>query len=123
MGIGPHHKQDRLLPGADNVLPLPEKSALDRQAKSSRLGDEFFDVLAPALEVAELPMDESPHDETSDLVLLLEENARLRKLAVQLSSLLGDLPLIPDDAEQQMSPSPCTQAELRRRPSRLREER
>jgi hypothetical protein len=30
---------------------------------------------------------------------LLEENARLRKLAVQLSNLLGDLPLIPDEVD------------------------
>jgi hypothetical protein len=75
------NKQNLLLRGADNVLPSP------------RGDDEFFDVLGPALEeVAGLQRDESPHQGTNDLVLLLEENARLRKLAVQLSNFLGDLP-------------------------------
>jgi hypothetical protein len=65
------NKQNLLLRGADNVLPSP------------RGDDEFFDVLGPALEeVAGLQRDESPHQGTNDLVLLLEENARLRKLAV-----------------------------------------
>ena len=82
MGIGPHDKQNCLLRGADNVLPSPHRD-----------DDEFFDVLGPALEeVAGLQGDESPHQETDALLLLLEENARLRKLAVQLSNLLGDLP-------------------------------
>jgi len=50
-------------------------------------------VLVLALEeVAGLQRDESPHRETDDLLLLLEENSRLRKLVVQLSNLLGDLP-------------------------------
>ena len=82
MSIGPHNKQNLLLRGADNVLPSPHRG-----------DDEFFDGLGPALEeVAGLQRDESPHQETNDLLLLLEENARLRKLAVQLSNLLGDLP-------------------------------
>jgi hypothetical protein len=81
MSIGPHNKQNLLLRGADNVLPSPHRG-----------DDEFFDVLGPALEeVAGLQRDESPHQETNDLLLLLEENARLRKLAVQLSNLLGDI--------------------------------
>ena len=81
MSIGSHDKQDRLLRGADNVLPLPHRD-----------DDEFFDVLGPALqEVAELQADKSPHRE-ADLLRLLEENAWLRKLTVQLSNLLGDLP-------------------------------
>jgi hypothetical protein len=76
MSSGPHNR------GADNVLPSPHKD-----------DDEFFDALRPALEeVAGLQTDESPHRETNDLLLLLEENARLRKLAVRLSNLLGDLP-------------------------------
>jgi hypothetical protein len=92
MGIGPHNKQDTLLRRADNVLPLREENALVQGVESPHQGDEFFDVLAPALEeVAGLQGDESPHQETNDLLLLLEENARLRKLAVQLSNLLGDL--------------------------------
>jgi len=35
---------------------------------------------------------EAPHRKTDNVGLLLEENARLRKLAVKLSNLLGDLP-------------------------------
>ena len=95
MGIGypPHDKQDRLgvLLGADNVLPLREKKLQGREPP--RQGDEFLDVLSPLLEeAAGLQRDESPHREASDALALLEENARLRKLAVRLSNLLGDLP-------------------------------
>jgi hypothetical protein len=91
MSIGPLNKRILLLRGADNVLPSPHGG-----------DDEFFDVLGPALaEVAELQRDESPHQEANDLLLLLEENARLRKLAVQLSNLLGDLPpFISGDADK-----------------------
>ena len=81
MNMGPHNRQDLLVRGADNALPSPHGD------------DEFFDVLVLALkEVAGLHRDESPHRETDDLLLLLEENSRLRKLVVQLSNLLGDLP-------------------------------
>ena len=83
MGIGrpPHNKQD-LLAGlfraADNVVPLRHR------------GDEFSDVLSPLLEAAAtFPNDESPRQ---GFLSLLEENARLRALAVKLSNLLGDLP-------------------------------
>jgi hypothetical protein len=109
MSIGPHDKQDRLLRGADNVLPLPHRG-----------DDEFFDVLAPASEeVAGLQTDESPHPETNDLLLLLlEENARLRKLTVQLSNLLGDLPPFsfpgdPDGRADETSPDRWIQRRAR----------
>jgi len=52
--------------------------------------DEFLAVLSPLLEEAEII--ESQQVEATDLLRLLEENARLRKLAVKLSNLLGDLP-------------------------------
>jgi hypothetical protein len=52
--------------------------------------DEFLAVLSPLLEEAETF--ESKQAEANDLLQLLEENARLRKLAVKLSNLLGDLP-------------------------------
>lgn len=82
MSMGPHNKQNLLVRGADNALPSPHGN-----------DNEFFDVLVLALkEVAGLQRDESPHRETDDLSLLLEENTRLRKLVVQLSNLLGDLP-------------------------------
>jgi hypothetical protein len=82
MSMGQHNKQDLPVLGADNVPPSPHGG-----------DDEFSDVLELALEeVSGLQRDESPHRKTDDLLLLLEENARLRKLAVQLSNLLGDLP-------------------------------
>ena len=82
MSMGPHNKHNLLVRGADNALPSPHGG-----------DDEFFDVLVLALEeVAGLQRDESPHGEPDDLLLLLEENSRLRKLVVQLSNLLGDLP-------------------------------
>jgi hypothetical protein len=52
--------------------------------------DEFLAALSPLLE--EAGIFESQRAEASDLLQLLEENARLRKLAVKLSNLLGDLP-------------------------------
>lgn len=52
--------------------------------------DEFLAALSPLLEeAAGLELHQT---EGNDLLLLLEENARLRKLAVKLSNLLGDLP-------------------------------
>jgi hypothetical protein len=99
MGIGypPHKKQDRLeefrgAGHADNVLPLREENALLQGVESPHRGDEFFDILSPLLEASAEQEDESPHQESNEFLLLLEENARLRKLAVQLSNLLGDLP-------------------------------
>jgi hypothetical protein len=76
MGSGPYNRD------ADDVLPSPDGG-----------DEELFDALGPALEeVAGLQGDESLRRETNELLLLLEENARLRKLAVQLSNIVGDLP-------------------------------
>jgi hypothetical protein len=77
MGIGhpPRNQKDRPLGG--NVVSL------------RHLGDEFFDLLSPLLEEAATFKDsQSPCRE-----LLSKENARLRALAVELSNLLGDLPV------------------------------
>jgi hypothetical protein len=52
--------------------------------------DEFLAALSPLLE--EVGTFESQQAEATDFLQLLEENARLRKLAVKLSNLLGDLP-------------------------------
>jgi hypothetical protein len=82
MSMVPHNKQNLLVRGVDNGLSSPHGG-----------DDEFFDVLVLALEdIPGLQRDESPDRETDDLLLLLEENIRLRKLVVQLSNLLGDLP-------------------------------
>jgi hypothetical protein len=52
--------------------------------------DDFLAALSPLLEEAKTL--ESQQAQANDLLLLLEQNARLRKLAVKLSNLLGDLP-------------------------------
>ena len=77
---------------AGNVVPLRQDNVFQARRPPQR-SDEFFAVLSPLLEeAAGLQRDQPPHQETNDLVVLLEENARLRKLAIQLSNLLGDLP-------------------------------
>jgi len=75
MGTGhpPQNKRDRLdefrgVEHADNVLPLREENARLRRI-------------------------ESPCQESNELIRLLEENGRLRKLAIELSNLVGDLPV------------------------------
>jgi hypothetical protein len=82
----------RIVGHADNVVPLREDNSA-RQANEALLqSDELLTALSPLLdEVDGLRGDEPPRRET-DIPVLLEENARLRKLAVKLSNLLGDLP-------------------------------
>src|SRR4051812_42483314 len=71
----------------DDVAPLREDKALLQGS------DEFFAVLSPLLEeVTRLQGENTSRQEASDLVLLLENNALLRTLAITLSNLLGDLP-------------------------------
>ncbi len=51
--------------------------------------DDFFELLSPQLgEVAGFPEEEAPEN---DVLWLLEENARLRALAIKLSNLVGEL--------------------------------
>ena len=94
----PHHNQARLdelrdAGYSDNVVPLHADNALLKGSEPPRRRDEFSAALSPLLEeAAGLQGDVSPRPETNDFLLLLEENARLRKLAVKLSNLLGDLP-------------------------------
>ena len=76
MGIEPHSKQDRL-----GALLL------------RRRNDEFLAALLPLLEeVAALSDDESHRQEIHNMTLR-KENAKLSALAVNLSNLLGDLPV------------------------------
>ena len=82
MGIGhsPRNKKDRRL--GDNVVSLQHP------------GDEFFDLLSPLLgETATFKDDELPRQGLHNVLSLSEENARLRALAIELSNLLGDLPV------------------------------
>jgi hypothetical protein len=94
----PHDKQARReafrnVGHAGNVVPLREDNCARQPIEALPQGDELLTALSPLLdEVDGLREDEALHQETDNVVLLLEENARLRKLAVKLSNLLGDLP-------------------------------
>jgi hypothetical protein len=68
----PPHADPALIPDADNLVPDTPFKASPRSARAETFAD-----------------DEAPSDE---VLWLLEENARLRKIAVKLSNLLGDLP-------------------------------
>jgi len=59
--------------------------------------DELFDFLSPLLkEPATVSVDRARCQGTdNDVLLLLEANARLRALAIQLSNLVGNLPPFP----------------------------
>ncbi len=107
MGIGypPYNNQHRtdeengLLQEEHALLQGVESTHRSEEFGSEEFGgdefesNEFFDVLSPMLQEAGEPQGhESPHQESRELLLLLEENARLRKLAVEISNLLGDLP-------------------------------
>ena len=59
-----------------------------------RRNDELYAALVPLLEeVAALPDDETHRQEIHNILTLRKENAKLRALAVELSNLLGDLPV------------------------------
>ena len=77
---------------ADNVVPLREDNSARQAVEAPPQDDELLTALSPLLdEVDGLRDDEAPQ-EADNIPVLLEENARLRRLAVKLSNLLGDLP-------------------------------
>jgi hypothetical protein len=77
---------------ADGVRPLNDNSRVQTIGAPQRR-DELLAALSPLLdEVDGLREDEAREQESNNVMLLLEENARLRKLAVKLSNLLGNLP-------------------------------
>ena len=94
----PHDRQARReafrnVEHAGNVVPLREDNSVRQPNDAPHQGDELLTALSPLLdEVDGLRADDAPHQETDNIPELLEENARLRKLAVKLSNLLGDLP-------------------------------
>jgi hypothetical protein len=93
MSIEHPHIEFRAATTADKVLPLRQDNAPSLAANSPPGDDELFAALSPLLEEADgLRRNDSPRQEANDFLRLLEENARLRKLAVRLSNLLGDLP-------------------------------
>ncbi len=86
------HETFRIVEHADNVVPLREESIVRETIQAPPPVDDLLVALSPLLdEVDGLRDDEAPQQAES-LSVLLEENARLRKLAVKLSNLLGDLP-------------------------------
>jgi|SRR3954467_6869716 hypothetical protein len=89
-----HARRDtfRIVEHADNVVQLRDDSSAQTTIAAPVPVDELLIALSPLLdEVDGLRDDEAPH-EADNIPVLLEENARLRKLAVKLSNLLGDLP-------------------------------
>jgi hypothetical protein len=92
----PHDSQARrdafrIVEHNDNVVPLREDD-VPQTVEAPLPADELLTALSPLLdEVDGLRSDETPR-EIGDIPVLLEENARLRRLAIQLSNLLGDLP-------------------------------
>ena len=93
----PHDRQARrdafrIAEHADNVVPLREGNDVRQANEAPHQSEELLTALSPLLdEVDGLRADETPQ-EIDNIPVLLEENARLRKLAVKLSNLLGDLP-------------------------------
>ena len=78
---------------ADNVVPLRAGTDVLPANEAPPQDGELLAALSPLLdEVDGLRGDETRPQETDNVLVLLEENARLRKLAVKLSNLLGDLP-------------------------------
>ena len=94
----PHEEQARreafqIVERTGNVVPLRENNDMRQPNEAADQDGELLAALSPLLdEVDGLRGDEAPYQETDKLSALLEENARLRKLAVKLSNLLGDLP-------------------------------
>jgi hypothetical protein len=93
----PHDSQARrdafrVVEHNDNVVPMREDNGVRQTIGAPLASDELLTALSPLLdEVDGLRSNETPR-EIGNIPVLLEENARLRKLAVQLSNLLGDLP-------------------------------
>jgi hypothetical protein len=93
-----HHGQTRVIPyrgvvRTDNVVSLHGDSYARQADDAPHLDDELLAALSPLLdEVDGLRKNQAQARDASNVRLLLEENTRLRKLAVKLSNLLGDLP-------------------------------
>jgi hypothetical protein len=100
MGIEypPYKKQDHLgvLLGsaAADIGPLREDNAVPHGTESYQeyRDEEFLDILSAALEETKRPHDSETRPGEDDARRLLKRNAWLRKLAIRLSNLLGDLP-------------------------------
>ena len=93
----PHDRQARRdafrdVERADNVVPLREGNDVLQAIEAPHQGDELLTALSPLLDEVDGLRGDDASQEADNIPVLLEENARLRKLAVKLSNLLGDLP-------------------------------
>jgi hypothetical protein len=83
---------DSKSPTTHSTLRLVEVHPISENAVGSEYesSSQWDDILSLALDEAAQPTE--VHQDTKTLRALLAENARLRKLAIQLSNMLGDLP-------------------------------
>ncbi|MCA6119591.1 hypothetical protein J6524_32670 [Bradyrhizobium sp. WSM 1738] len=94
----PHHGPTRVIPyrsveRASNVVPLHEAGHIRPADGTPDQDEKLLAALSPLLdEVDYLRNNQAPVQGASNVGRLLEENTRLRRLAVKLSNLLGDLP-------------------------------
>ena len=93
----PHDRQARReafrnVGQAGNVVPLREDNSARQPNDAPHQGDELLTALSPLLDEVDGLRGHAAPREADNIPVLLEENARLRKLAVKLSNLLGDLP-------------------------------
>ena len=94
----PYHGQTRVSPyrgivHTDNVVSLRGDSYVRQADDAPYLDEELLAALSPLLdEVDGLRNNQAQVRDSSNVGLLLEENTRLRQLAIKLSNLLGDLP-------------------------------
>jgi hypothetical protein len=93
----PHDRQARrdafrIVEHADNVVPLREGNDVHQPIEAPPQSAELLTALSPLLDEVDGLREIEVPQETDNIPVLLEENARLRKLAVKLSNLLGDLP-------------------------------
>ena len=82
----------RIVEPADNVVQLREESSMAPTVEAPPPIDELLIALSPLLDEVDGLRDDQAPRAADNIPVLLEENARLRKLAVKLSNLLGDLP-------------------------------
>jgi len=91
----PYHGQARVIAyrhvqHANNVVRLRDA---DRARQPDQMDEKLLAALSPLLdEVDGLRVSKAQVEDARNFRRLLEENTRLRQLAVKLSNLLGDLP-------------------------------
>lgn len=78
---------------ADNVVPMHGAGHMRQADETAHQDEKLLAALSPLLdEVDVLRKNQAQVQDAGNVGRLLEENTRLRQLAVKLSNLLGDLP-------------------------------